>query len=169
VRAYSREGTREFASALFADHPLDPPAPRVEHVYPVAAGGTWQTDAWRDELARLLADGRPLIGIGMRTAPADPVLPDHIWTDIAQQLARHDGLLDHTPWVAPRTGEQSVVVLAQTNRPPTIAALWTSETTSSASTRSAPHAPRDTRFRRCQPHHRRCPRCPIRPRRPNHA
>jgi hypothetical protein len=116
IRTHSGNATSEFASTVATGGASSEP-------HPVAAGGGWQIDTWREDLAQARAARKPLIGIGMRTAPADRVLHGQTWTDIAHRLARHRGLLDDTPWVAIRTRERSVVLVAQSDRRPPLAVL----------------------------------------------
>jgi hypothetical protein len=111
IHTHGGNATSEFVSMVATGGASSEP-------HPVAAGGAWQIDTWRDDLAQARAAGRPLIGIDIRSAPADRVLQNQTWTDIALRLARHRGLLDDRPWVAIRTGEQSVVLVAQTDRRP---------------------------------------------------
>jgi hypothetical protein len=115
IHTYSGDATSEFVSMVATGGASSEPHPR-------------RCRRLADRhLARELTQARaariPLIGIGIRTAPADRVLQNQTWTDIALRLARHRGLFDDRPWVAIRTGEQSVELVAQTDRRTPLAVL----------------------------------------------
>ncbi|MDG4833018.1 hypothetical protein O7627_27475 [Solwaraspora sp. WMMD1047] len=74
------------------------------------AGSGWYVNDWRDRVRRL-ADRGAVAVLGVRTLPAERLLPDADWRQILNDLTRRPPLAGH-PWVAARTGVLSVALIA---------------------------------------------------------